>query len=398
MTLTGGPAIVPGRRGAPYQWEIVRYKEARWALSADCFAKDPHRAWRALGYDAFVTDRSFPVETTLNLANSDPPAHTRLRSFLATYLTAGRIKAMAPLIASTARHLIDSLLPAANEVVDLVDAFIFPLQVTVICELLGIPHDRRSTYRSLAATLAASPAGRHEGDTPNQNAFSTMGVFIAEALATKRTAQPASYDAPEPDLLSALVRDRQHAGTLTPEEIQSLAMLLITAGQDPTIVLIADGLSTLLQHPDQLRLFREQANVRPQAIEELLRYRVPVSPLPRIVARPIEIDGVHLSPGDIVGIDLEAAHRDPDQFHHPGNLDITRQPNPHLSFGRGIHHCIGAPLARLLADTSLTLLLTRFPQITLVPALDAMHAEPARNEEGMRTLTVVLGCPDAPES
>ncbi|MGH2707830.1 MAG: cytochrome P450 [Actinomycetota bacterium] len=390
MTSIGAPALIPASTPGPYSWEIVRYRQARWALSARCLSKDPHLAWEALGYSNVPPSGKEAEESCiLNLANSDPPGHTRLRKLLAKALTPGRMQRMRPRIVRAARALADRMVPLGSA--DLVRAFIFPLQAMVTCDLLGVPPRHRSSFRSLAAGMLASADSQGLPGTCHE-AYRRMGSLIAEVLAAKRerihlTGSPDL----QPDLLSALISAREDSDSLTVQETQSMAMLLISAGQGPTIDLIANGVLALLLHPDQLRLFRRHPELRSKAVEELLRYDVPVPSAPRIAAEDIEIDGTVVRRGSLIAVMLERAHRDPVQFRKPDAFDIMRKHNAHLAFGHGIHYCVGAPLARLQASVALTVLVTRFPHTALVRPPERLRRRPARGTRGLVELPVALG-------
>lgn len=313
MTSTGGPALIPTSTPGPYAWEIVRYQQARWALAARCLSKDPHLAWEALGYSHFPPSNTENEGSyILNLANSDPPGHTRLRRLLTKALSLERMKRMRPRIARTAKALADRMVPARR--VDLIRSFIFPLQVTVTCDLLGIPPQHRRRFRSLAAAMR-TPADSDGLPETCHEAYRRTGTLVAEALATKRShIRPTGSPDLQPDLLSALVSTHADSDRLTAHEAETMAMLLISAGQEPTIDLIANGILALLLHPDQLRLFRRHSELRPQAVEELLRYEAPVSSAPRIAAEDIEIDGTVVRRGSMIAVMLAHAHQDRLQF------------------------------------------------------------------------------------
>lgn len=386
----GGPALQPAGGPGPNAWEIVRYQQARWALSARCLSKDPRQAWEALGYGKFLSSSD---ETEggciLNLTNSDPPVHTRLRRLLAKALTPQRMVSMTPRIVRAARILTEHM--GAGSRVDLVASFIFPLQVMVTCELLGIPPQHRSHFGALAAGMLAPPDGEERpGDC--HEAYRRMGILIAEVVDNKRREmRRAGSPDPQPDLLSALVSAREGADSLTVQEALSMAMLLISAGQEPTIDLIANGVLALLLHPDQLRLFRQHPKLRPQAVKELLRHQAPVRSAARIVAEDIEIDGTVVGRGSVIAVMLERANRDSSQFAEPDALDITREHNPHLTFGHGIHYCIGAPLARLQARLAITELVCRFPHLALDRPPERLRWRPVRDKRSLVELPVALG-------
>ena len=389
MTTTRRPALLPVDTPEPYAGEIVRYQQARWALSTRCLSKDPRLAWEILGYSHVAADSNKAEGSYIrNLANSDPPDHTRLRRLLAQAFTPARVKRIRPRIVSAARVLADHLVAASS--VDLIRSFIFPLQVTVTCDLLGIPPQHRGTFRLLAARMLTPADSRVLSETYHE-AYRQMGALIVEVLAIKREKiRRTSLPDLQSDLLSALITARDDSGGLTVQELQSMAMLLISAGQEPTIDLIANGMLALLLNPDQLHLFRICAELRPRAMEELLRCEAPVISIPRIVAEDLEIDGTSVRRGSVIAVMLDRAHRDPLQFPEPGAFDITRKLNTHLAFGHGIHYCIGAPLARLQSSVALTTLVERFPHISLAQSPEHLRWRAGEGTRGLAELVVTL--------
>jgi cytochrome P450 len=383
VTSIDDPALIPASTPGPHDWEIVRYHKARWALSARCLSKDPRLAWEALGYGRVGPGNDQDEGNYIrNLANSDPPDHTRLRALLAQAFTPARVKRMQPQIVSAAGVLTGHMATTCR--IDLIQSFIFPLQVMVTCDLLGVPAHHRRSYRRLAAAMRA-PTG-------NQQAYSRMSTLIADVLATKRE-QICRTESPEaqPDLLSALVSVRDDSGGLTASETQAMAMLLISAGQEPTIDLIANGMLGLLFNPTQLHLFRTHPEVRAQAVEELLRWASPLLSISRIVAEDTEIDDVIVRRGSVIAVMLDRAHQDSSQFPESDTLDITRKRRSHLAFGHGIHYCIGAPLARLQAIVALTTLVMHFPHIALAQSPDQLCWRQAEGIRGLVELPVILG-------
>ncbi len=323
-----------------------------------------------------------------NLANSDPPDHTRLRRLLAQAFTPARVKRIRLRIVSAAKVLADHLVTARS--VDLIRSFIFPLQVMVTCDLLGILPQHRGTFRLLAARML-TPADSRVLSGMYHEAYRQVGALIAEVLATKREQirRTSSPDLQQ-DLLSVLITARDDSGGLTVQESQSMAMLLISAGQEPTIDLIANGMLALLLNSDQLHLFRIHAELRPRAMEELLHCEAPVISIPRIATEAFEIDGTSFHRGSVIAVMLDRAHRDPLQFSEPDALDVTRKLNTQLSFGHGIHYCIGAPLARLQSSVALATLVERFAHISLAQSPEHLRWRTVEGTRGLAELVVTL--------
>ena len=389
MTSQGGPAPLAAGTPPLHGREIVRYDQARWALAARCLSKDPRLAWEALGYRLPPNADAGRGGWIRNLANTDPPGHTRLRRLLATALTPARMASTAPRIAGAATVLAERL-PRAG-CVDLVASFLVPLQVVVTSELLGIPPSHRRRFGS-SATAMLIPADGTAIPRPCREAYGRMDILIGEVLAARRE-QMRQVGSPDvaPDLLSALIDVHAGPDSLTAQEAQSMAMLLISAGQEPTIDLMANGILALLRHPDQLALFRQEPKLRPRAVEELLRHEAPVRSAVRIAAEDVEIDGTVATRGSVIEVKLDRVHRDPSRFARPDTLDITREHNPHLTFGHGIHYCIGAPLARLQARVTLTELVCRFPHIALAERPERLRWRALRDRRSLVGLPVTLG-------
>lgn len=399
------PATAP-----PATCQVARYDQARWALSTRELSKDPGLAWEALGYPppaggapgeggASGQAGASGQGWVRNLTNVDPPEHTRLRRLLAGALTPARMLALAPRITAAARRLGTSMARSAGSgEVDLVASYIVPLQAVVTGDLLGVDSTHRRAFEEVAVAMLAD-----EGDG---EAYRRMAALIEELLDLRRagvgrTTVDRGSMGPEADLLGALLAaaggtgsdGSDPAGTdgLSPAELVSMAMLVITAGQEPTVDLIANGLLALLAHGDQLALFRREPSVRARAVEELLRLEAPVPRAIRIAPAPVRLGDTVAPSGGLVEVALDQAHRDRSQFAEPEALDITRQHNPHLSFGHGPHYCLGAPLARVQARIAIGELLERFPGLALARDVDQLAWHPGSQRHGLVELPVRLG-------
>jgi cytochrome P450 len=289
----------------------------------------------------------------------NPPQHTRLRRLVSRAFTPRRVDALEPSIA----RILDPLLDAIEEVeeVDVMEVLALPLPITVIGELLGVPPADRPAFQPLvrAGVAALDPTADEKAMAAAFAAQDQMSAMIRAWLAESRTR-------PRDDLLSALVAAREADDQLTENEIVGTALLLFAAGFETTTHLIGNGLLALLRHPDQLARLRADPSLTSLAIEELLRFDSPVQLNGRMVLEDAEVAGEHLSPGEFVIILLGAGNHDPVRFSSPEALDVGRpEPGP-LSFGGGIHFCLGAGLARLEANVVFTELLRRFSHLELV--------------------------------
>ncbi|CAN5759357.1 cytochrome P450 [soil metagenome] len=292
----------------------------------------------------------------------NPPDHTRLRSLVHKAFTPRMVEQLRTVIQTITDNLLDKV--QATGQMDLIADLAYPLPVTAIAEMLGIPEQDRHTFHEWSDALARSLDLTEEPtvyERANQAAV-TFTAYLRE-LANQRRAEPRN------DLLSALVAVEEAGDHLSEAELYGTCSLLLIAGHETTINLIGNGTLALLQNPDQLRLLQQNSALLKPAIEELLRYDSPVQMTSRLVMEGMEIRGQALARGQQVSFMLGAANRDPAVFANPDALDITRKANPHLAFGGGIHYCLGAPLARMEGQIALETLLRRLPNLALATGL-----------------------------
>jgi len=244
-----------------------------------------------------------------------------------------------------------------DDPVDLIDHFAFPLPMTVICELLGVPDGDRQEFRAWSTTVLS--------DAPDQEvraASTAMADYLVDLLAVKR-AKPAD------DLLTGLIQARDHEDRLNEQELVSMVFVLLVAGHETTVNLIGNGTLALLRHPDQLARLRQDPSLVPGAVEELLRYNGPVNlATMRYTTEPVRLGDVEIPAGEFVLVSLASANHDDRRFADPERLDIGREATGHLAFGHGIHYCLGAPLARLEGEVAFRQLFDRFPGLRLAAA------------------------------
>ncbi|TMD79690.1 MAG: cytochrome P450, partial [Chloroflexi bacterium] len=294
-----------------------------------------------------------------NMLMVDPPDHTRLRSLVSKGFTPRMIEQLRPRI----QHITDELLDTVQHQgkMDLIGDFAFLLPVTVICEMLGIPTTDRQLFRTW---MQATP---DVGAEPGQEATTSSPIegmlnYFKALLNEKRVH-------PDNDLISSLIRVEENADALSELELLSMIWLLFVAGHETTVNLIGNGTLALLRHPEQLRRLQNDPALIVSAVEELLRYTAPVSLSDRRWAsEDIRMHGNLIRTGEIVLVSLLAVNADPQQFHDPETLNILRQENQHLAFGKGIHYCLGAPLARLEGQIAFGTLLRRLPNLRLACA------------------------------
>jgi cytochrome P450 len=292
---------------------------------------------------------------------SDPPAHTRLRRVAAAAFKRQRIGLMADRVRDSVGELLDAFVRSGES--DLIEHVAHPLPASLIADLLGAPAEDRDMFRQWSDDLAlvAFGAGGEAQEERHARALSgleSMFSYFRELLERARSAA-------DDTMLSVLATPQPDGERLTDDEILSMCALLLFAGHETTINSMSNGILALLRHPDQLRQLKADPSLMAGAVEEMLRYDGPVKVLVRWVTRDLELGGETLRAGDRAYLVNSAANRDPSVFASPSSFDIHRSPNPHLAFGRGVHACIGAQLARLEMRVAIEQILERLPGLRL---------------------------------
>jgi cytochrome P450 len=289
---------------------------------------------------------------------ADPPDHTRLRRIASKAFTVRTVEAMRPRIAEIVDGLLDEV--AADGHMELVETLAFPLPVTVISEMLGVPTADHELLRGWTseAVKALDPIDDPMVLFPAAEALRAMQAYFDELVKGRRHNLG-------PDLLSAFIQAEDDGDRLSHEELLDTTILLFGAGHETTVNLVTGGAYNLLRYPEQLQRLRDDPSLMVTATEELLRFGPPVQVTGRIATEDIELDGQMIRRGTEVIVMIASANRDPEVFDHAEELDVGRADNRHLSFSGGIHFCLGAPLARIEAQESLGQLLARFPNLML---------------------------------
>jgi cytochrome P450 len=342
-------------------WFVTGYDEARLVLADHKrFVKD---ARRAATPEELAQMQPMPPGFDLinnHMLNLDPPDHTRLRGLVSKAFTAGRIQALRPRVQQIANELLDAV--QEQEQMDLLDDYAFPLPITVICELLGVPTADRHKFRAWSNAFVDITA-----DETFMQLMTEFITYLGQMFAARRAN-------PQDDLVSALIQAEEAGDRLNEAELYSMMVLLLVAGHETTVNLIANGMLALLQNPEQKALLQNDLSLLPQAIEEFLRYDGPVErATTRFAAEDVEIGGQLIRRGTPVTVVLAGAERDPRHFANPDTLDITRTDNKHIGFGYGIHYCLGAPLARMEGEIAIGTLLRRIPNLQLAVPVDALE-------------------------
>ena len=306
--------------------------------------------------DGESAPRYVPLASSRHLLNTDPPDHTRLRTLVSKAFTPRIIEQLRPRI----QQIMDELLDVVQDrgEMDLMADIAIPLPITVISELLGIPVADRKPFRAWTQTIVQSQgaASGLEAGIAAEEAF--IG-YIKTLIAQKRVH-------PDDDLTSSLVHAEEQGDVLSENELISMIFLLITAGHETTVNLIGNGMLALFEHPEQMNLLRADPTMLSSAIEELLRYTSPVTlSAPRWATQDVTLHGHTISKGEMIRCALLSANIDPQQFSDPTALNILRKENQHLAFGKGVHFCLGAPLARLEGQIAIGTLLHRLPRLRL---------------------------------
>ena len=352
----GGPVhevrLADGHRA----WLILRHQEARAGLNHPALSKDMHAA---LARDGTVVAEGLPGPAfARHMLSVDPPDHTRLRRLASAAFSRPRIAALRQRVQAIVNQLLDDLEARGDTVVDLVKGFAFPLPFTVISELLGVPEPDQNQLGGWFTTLL-TPSSAPQPPPQAIAASANIVAYLTGLLARKRAD-------PGRDLVTDLVRAADDNNALTEQEMLSTIFQLVVAGHDTTTSLIGNGTVALLQHPRQRDALVADPGLIPRAIEEMLRWDAPVPHSTfRYATTDIAIGGTIIPAYSQVIISLGAANRDPARYHTPQAFDIGRDDTSHLAFGHGIHHCLGARLARLEGVIAFTTLTTRFPAMRL---------------------------------
>jgi cytochrome P450 len=338
---------------------FVRYRDVRAVLHDPRFSADRGRS-TFLG--ALASAGQLPLDPNRNvfartLLGLDPPDHTRLRRLVTKAFTPSRVESLEPRVAALSDELLDAI--SLEGEMDLMKSFAYPLPVLVISELLGLPSADRDHLKrwSDGVALLLDPFPAPAAVAAFEESVVELDRYLRGHFEQRRRH-------PTDDLIGALVSARDGEDALSDDELFSMVVLLLAAGHETTTNLLGNAVVALTRHADQRRHLGQGPEAVANAVEELLRFDPPVQRTSRVATVPVEVGGVELAPGDLAFLVLAAANRDPAIFESPDRLDLERvNARDHLSFGHGIHHCLGAPLARLEARVGLSRLYRRFPRL-----------------------------------
>ena len=369
---------LPDKRVA---WLVTRYEDVAGVLRDDTFAKDRLNAMdpEQLRKTPWVPGFLKPLER--NMLDLDDPDHARLRALVSKAFTPRLIERLRGRIETLSEELLDVMEHKGGA--ELVGDYALPIPATVIAELLGVPAEDRRKFHRWSGKLVSVSSGRDLlRALPAALAFTRYLRKIIE----RRRAEPGD------DLLTALIRAEEAGDKLSEDEVLAMAFLLLVAGHETTVNPIASGALALLEHPEQAEALSSDPSLTKPAVEELLRYTSPVELATERYAREdVEIAGTRIPRGELVLAVLGSANHDEREFEDPDVLNLTRDPNRHLAFGRGgVHHCLGAPLARMEGQIAISALLRRFPHARLAVAPETLRWRRGLFLRGLHMLPLVL--------
>jgi cytochrome P450 len=359
-------------------WWVTGYDEVDTCLDDhEVFSSQVHRA---LANDSIENSQALIRKDELlkhTMINQDPPDHTRMRKLVVRAFGAGNVEALRPRIERIADDLLDRMEAGPDEV-DLVPEYAFPVPVGVICELLGIRYEDSSRLGSLVTNMIGAGSGEQA-----MEAMQGMKRFMLEKIEEKRSRRG-------DDVLTSLI-DATDECTLSPPELPAMAMQILSAGHESSIFLISSGTFNLLREPEQLVAVRDNPELLPRAVEEIVRYEPP--PVPgvfRYVTKDVDVGGTLIPEGSLAILSLAAANRDGRRIAEPDKFDTGREENPHLSFGGGVHYCLGARLARVEGEIAIGRLIRRFPAMRLAIPPEEVTRRPLNFLQRLNRLPVRL--------
>jgi cytochrome P450 PksS len=376
------PTRLPDKRKA---WLVTRYEDVVRVLKDDTFAKDKLNAMdrQQRAKTPWVPGFLKPLER--NMLDLDDPDHARLRSLVGKAFTPRLIERLRGRVEALSEELLDAMerKGARRGGAELVADYALPLPATVIAELLGVPAEDHAKFHRWSNRLVSVSSGR---DMLRALPAALSFVRYLRKLVERRRVDP------QDDLITALIRAEEAGDKLSEDELLAMTFLLLVAGHETTVNLISGGMLALLEHPEQAEELRCDPSLVKPAVEELLRYTSPVEMATERYAREdVEIEGTIIPRGELVLAVLGSANRDERHFEGPDVLDLARDPNRHLAFGRGgVHHCLGAPLARIEGQVAISAFPRRFPKARLAVATETLRWRRGLFLRGLQRLPLVL--------
>jgi cytochrome P450 len=343
-------------------WVLTRYRDVRQVLNDARFSADRITPFR----DHLAPDARAQVAELLKTLGiwavfNDPPAHTRRRGLLNKAFTPRAVMALRPMVERIVTHLISRI--AGRGEMDLIAEFAYPLPASVIAGMIGVPIedlDRFKTWSDEIAAFVGSALATPDKRERGERGVREMSAYFRAIVADHRKH-------PREDILSALLAAEESGSGFSEDEVVASCILLLFAGHETTTNLVGNGMLALLRHPEAYAALRRDRGLASSAVEEMLRYDGPTQAMTRIALEAVRLDAASpvIGPGDRVFALLNAANRDPEVFAEPDRFDVTRGDSRHISFGFGIHYCLGAPLARLEGQIAAAALVERLPDLAL---------------------------------
>ncbi|WP_339255400.1 cytochrome P450 [Paenibacillus sp. FSL R5-0713] len=360
-------------------WMVTRYEDAVNILQDSRFVTG------VLDNRNVETEESLPPHQAIisrNLISVGPEDHRRLRRLIQKAFTPRMIERLRGRIVEISDELLDKIQAGNTREFDLIEDYAFPLPIIVICEMLGVPLKDQDKFRAWSNTIMESVSNPQM----NQESDEVMKAFVnyLQELITQRRNHI------QQDLISDLIGIEEEGDKLTEQELYALVFVLIIAGHETTVNLIGNGMLALLEHPQQKQLLMDQPDLIQAAVEEVLRFNGPaeISNV-RWATENVDFQGIQIRQGDMMLVALSSANRDSSQYENPDTFDITRKVNDHIAFGKGIHYCLGAPLARLEGEIAINALLHRLPEIRLNTDAKLLEWRPGMIIRGLKAFPVV---------
>ncbi|GAB1154540.1 cytochrome P450 [Paenibacillus illinoisensis] len=360
-------------------WMVTRYEDAVNILQDGRFVTG------VLDNRNDESEESLPPHQAIisrNLISVGPEDHRRLRRLIQKAFTPRMIERLRGRIVEISDELLDKIQVGNTREFDLIEDYAFPLPIIVICEMLGVPLKDQDKFRAWSNTIMESVSNPQM----NQESDEVMKAFVdyLQELITERRNHI------QQDLISDLISIEEEGDKLTEQELYALVFVLIIAGHETTVNLIGNGMLALLEHPQQKQLLMDQPDLIQAAVEEVLRFNGPaeISNV-RWAAENVDFQGIQIRQGDMMLVALSSANRDSSRYENPDTFDITRKVNDHIAFGKGIHYCLGAPLARLEGEIAINALLQRLPEIRLNTDAELLEWRPGMIIRGLKAFPVV---------
>jgi cytochrome P450 PksS len=362
-----------------WAWMVTRYDDVVALMKDERFAKEIARVKSETGSTQTPWLPGFLKPLARNMLDLDDPDHARLRNLVHKAFTPRVIEDMRGRLETLTHELLDRV--QRGSPFDIVQCYALPVPMTVIIELLGIPHEDHAKFHHWSSGLVSAASA-----WDMVKAMPSLYMFMRYLRNLIKVRRNDLRD----DLVSALIKAEEAGDSFSEDELLAMIVVLLIAGHETTVNLIASGTLTLLQHPEQLERLRSDQSLLKPAVDELLRFTSPVAnATERYAIEDITLHGVSIKRGELVLGVLASANRDPLQFSQPDVLDLSRDPNRHLAFGTGIHYCLGAPLARLEGQIAFWNLIQRFPKLRLAADPSALKWRGGFAVRALKVLPVI---------